>query len=191
MNKLLLVDCIGTLTTTSSGQPFPQHPQDFQPIPGVEEAIAHFYKTGWKIIALTNDDQINYPTTPKSLEIAKQEKIYLLRLFPAISKIYFSDHTGEYCWCFELETVPNNKFHVIQTEYQRSDFVNLNRPDQTLYDSFRKPGSGMLRLALLEFPNDPDDVWMISSYGIDREAAIAAKVNFCPTAAWLKRYHEF
>ncbi|MEB3277444.1 MAG: hypothetical protein VKK42_00795 [Lyngbya sp.] len=191
MYKLLLVDCLGTLTTTRSGQPFPQNPQDLQPLTGVSDAIAYFYRSGWKIIALANDQQINHPDSPKSLETAKQEKIYTLRLFPAISKVYFSDWTGEYCWCVELDFSLNNKVQVIHTEYQRSDFLNLSRPDQTQFDSFRKPGAGMFRLALLELPDHPQEVWAISSYGIDREAAIAAHVNFCPTATWLQRYPEF
>lgn len=191
MYKLLLVDCMGTLTATRSGQPAPQSPQDLQPLPGVGDAIAYFYRSGWKMIALANDEQINHPETPKSLETAKREKVSILRLFPAISKIYFSDWTGEYCWCIEPKFSAQDKVQIIHTEYRRSDLLNLSRLDRTQFDSFRKPGAGMLRLALLEFPDDFEDVWMISHYAVDKEAAIAAKVNFCPTATWLKRYKEF
>ncbi|EAW39132.1 hypothetical protein [Lyngbya sp. PCC 8106] len=191
MYKVLLVDGMGTLTTTLSGQPFSQHPQDLQPLPGVSEAIAYFYRSGWIIIALVNDDQINHPSTPQSVDSAKQEKVSILRLFPAISKIYFSDWTGDFCWSVEFNFAVENKVQIIQTEYQRSDFLNLSRRDQTQFDSFRKPGAGMLRLALLELPDDLEEVWMISHYAVDREAAISAKVNFCPTTTWLKRYKEF
>ncbi|MEA5498494.1 hypothetical protein VB834_25735 [Limnoraphis robusta Tam1] len=191
MIKALLVDCMGTLTTTLSGQPFPQHSHDLQPLAGVTDAIAYFYRSGWKIIAHSNQDQINHPTTPQSLEAVQQQVVYTLQLFPAISKVYFSDWTGEYCWSVELDFSVQNKVQIIQTQYQRSDFLNLSRPGQQHYDSFRKPGAGMLRLALLQLTDDPQEVWVISNHAVDRDAAIAAKVNFCPTPTWLKRYKEF
>lgn len=191
MIKVLLVDCIGTLTTTLSGQPFPQDSQDLQPLPGTTDAIAYFYRTGWKMIAHSNQPQINHPTTPKSLEAVQQEMVYTLQLFPVINQVYFSDFTGEFCWSVELDFSVPNKVQIIQTQYQRSDFLNLSRPGQHQYDSFRKPGAGMLRLALLELVDDFEEVWVISNHAVDRDAAIAAQLNFCPTPTWLKRYKEF
>lgn len=190
MNHVLLLDCMGTLTQTLSGKPFPQHPEDLQLIEGVVEAIAYFKGQGWIIIGVSNEGGIHHPKVQKSVESAKLEKVYTLQLLPAIHKIYFSDWTGEYCWSVELNISENNFIQIIKTEYQRSDLINLKSPGQSAYESFRKPGSGMLRLALLELNFHPDEVWMIGDRPEDLQAAQAAGVNFCPAEVWRKNYTQ-
>lgn len=142
MTKLLLLDCDGTIRQPASGKQFIQHPQDQKIIEGAARAITHYSSMGWKIYGVSNQGGIE--AGHKSLTDAIAEQAYTLALIPKIEGIYFCpDFKGE-----QLIQV----FRHTYNSHQRADFPMPQCPGYLLYDSFRKPGSGMLMFAI-EYSN--------------------------------------
>lgn len=75
-----------------------------------------------------------------------------------------------------------------QTVIHRSSFLHPNVKGEFLYSSFRKPGSGMIMLAIDSFEGSPDDCWMVGDREEDALAAAAAGVDFLWADAWRERF---
>lgn len=167
MPNLLLLDKDGTLIRPKSGAQFVNKPWDQEPIAGVESAIARYVADGWTLAIISN--QAGVAAGHKSLESAIQEMQFCLELFPAIEEAYFCpDFEGSECWrvwgnCDESHRINYTKDWLI---------VQL----LGVADSFRKPDSGMLRLAIEQ--HSPDAVLFVGDRPEDEGAARAFGVPF-------------
>lgn len=178
--KILFLDLDGTVREPASGAKFINDPHDQQLITGVKEAIAHYFSREWLLIGITNQGGV--AARHKSLESAKLEQKITIDLIPELSRIYFCpDFDGEHCYKVNRQGM---------TEYRRSLFPDPHIPGELLYQSFRKPGSGMLMLAIDHLQNYPDDCWMIGDRDEDAICAAAAGINFMWADVWRDRFKK-
>lgn len=159
-DKILFLDCDGTIRRPKSGATFINVPEDQEIIEGVHEAIAHYKSLGFLPIGVTNQGGV--ASGHKSLKSAIQEQEYTLKLLPALNFIYFAPtYDGLICW-----KIARN----IPTEIKQQSIEE--------FGSFRKPGSGMLNLALRFYNIEPSKCLMVGDRTEDEEAASAASVPF-------------
>jgi len=165
--KLLILDMDGTVRQPLSGNKFIQRPRDQQIIEGVENAIAYFAATGWKIVGVTN--QAGVANGKKSLQSCIKEQQYTLELLPEIEEIYFCpDFDGRKCFC------------VTKNEH--------NYCKHSESGNFRKPNPGMLNLVIQKY--SPVSVLMVGDCSDDREAAAKAGVKFQQAESWRQTYGD-
>ncbi|MCG5062188.1 MAG: HAD-IIIA family hydrolase [Limnoraphis sp. WC205] len=170
MNKILLVDCDGTIRKPKSKAKVIDSPTDQEPIPGAIEAINHYFQADWLIVGITN--QANVARGRKSLENCIKEQQYTLKLFPQIEAIYFCpDFEGKLCYC-----VQRNSY-----EQKIAWQPGIN---------FRKPGDGMIFRACIDFNGGehPDEAWMIGDRSEDEAAACSAGISFMDADIWRERW---
>lgn len=175
MNKLLLLDCDGTLREPASGEKFIQHPLDQQVISGADKGVAHAHEQGWTIIAISNQGGVE--AGYKTLEDAIAEAHYTLELFPQILCIYICpDFQGKHCWLIGRK---HDEVPVHTTDWGK-EFIG----------SFRKPQPGMLNAAIKMsgFPDSKSEYFYIGDRSEDEEAGMRAGVNFMPADIWLNRF---
>ncbi|KYC42028.1 hypothetical protein WA1_18670 [Scytonema hofmannii PCC 7110] len=206
MTKLLLCDVDGTLTETVSGATFKQNPRDVKVMEGVEaveavEAALNWYRDrDWHIVGISNqggcaaiDQKTGKPF--KTIEDAIAEMAYTLELLPQLQAIYFCpDFKGYFCYKVSKDGI---------TKYDHSQkavllpYANYDssvdgyewKLDEQL--NFRKPGAGMINLALKEFDCDGlnmEAAWMVGDREEDKEAASNALIHFCPADLWRSRF---
>lgn len=148
MTKLLLLDCDGTIREPASDSKFIQHPRDQRLIKGVVEAIAQYHRDGWEIYGISNQGGV--AAGHKSLDEAISEQAYTLSLIPEVKAIYI-------CPDFEGEKVLWISRNFINN-HSRLDFPHETMPWEFRYKNFRKPGSGMLMLAIDSLEQYPDEI---------------------------------
>lgn len=174
MTKLLLLDCDGTIREPVSNSKFIQHPHDQRLIKEAEKTIIDYHGKGWAIYGITNQGGV--AAGHKSLDDAIKEQFYTLKLIPAMSGIYFCpDFKGDKVY-FTCE--------FFAAGYKRSNFPHPNVPSELLYSSFRKPGSGMLMLAIDFLEEYPSEILMVGDRHEDHQAAEAANINFLWAEDW-------
>lgn len=172
MTKILFLDLDGTIREPKSGAKFINDPMDQQLIDGVTEAIAHYHRTGWRIIGITNQGGV--AAGHKSLESAIIEQRVTLDLLPELKCIYFCpDYEGNIC-------------HQIFKDAQRY----WDDEADTFRGTYRKPGEGMLMRAMSEYAPETQNSqhWMIGDRSEDEAAATAAGVNFIWADVWRHRF---
>jgi D-glycero-D-manno-heptose 1,7-bisphosphate phosphatase len=173
MIKLLLVDLDNTVRQPKSGGRFIQSPEDQEVIPGADSAIETWFKNGWTIIAVSNQGGV--AAGYRSLDQCIAEQRYTLSLLTRIDRIYFCpDFEGEIAWCVDR----SGTLKFVRSSFTYPDFPEL------LYQSFRKPGSGMLKLAIDNLDKYPDKIIMVGDRPEDREAAMNAGVEFIRAEDW-------
>jgi D-glycero-D-manno-heptose 1,7-bisphosphate phosphatase len=166
--KILFIDLDGTIREPASGDEFILHPNDQRLIQGAKEAIAHYALRKWVIIGVTNQGGV--AAGHKSLEDAKLEQKITLELVPELQHIYFCpSYEGLECW-----------------KVSRKNTLQIKQATTAEMGSFRKPGAGMLNLALQFY--QPDECWMIGDREEDRLAARAAGINFMWADVWRSRF---
>jgi D-glycero-D-manno-heptose 1,7-bisphosphate phosphatase len=171
--KQLLVDLDGTIREPLSGSDSARHPRDFKIIPGADKALAYYHREGWLITGITN--QAGVAAGFKSLEDCVEEQRYTFELFPQLSSILFCpDFEGRKCYRCQ----PDGQWFDVSSQY----------PD--LVGSYRKPGPGMLQLALAIYQANPSNCWMIGDRPEDEKAADAAGVNFMAADVWRERFRK-
>jgi D-glycero-D-manno-heptose 1,7-bisphosphate phosphatase len=172
MTKILFLDLDGTVRRTKSGATFINTPLDQEIIPGVIEAIARY--PDHYLIGITNQGGV--AAGKKSLEDAIAEQKYTMQLLPQLLEIYFCpDFEGEHCY----------KIYGTHVEhYVRSHLKNPNYPSEPLYESFRKPGSGMVMLAIDKFKFYPDECLFVGDRAEDQACALSAEIPFMWAADW-------
>ncbi|MEB3827119.1 HAD-IIIA family hydrolase [Phormidium sp. CCY1219] len=162
MTPIFFADKDGTLIETASGAQYVNHPEDQRPLPGATEAIAQVATRGYAIVGITN--QAGVEAGHKTLEDCIQEMVYLLHLFPKMDCIFFC---------------PNFKGHTCYKVWlQKSHYRVQSYENATYASAFRKPGWGMLEVALKEYHADPSACFMTGDRPEDCEAATAAGVTF-------------
>lgn len=170
--KLLLLDLDGTVREPILGNKFISSPRDQKLIDGVEEALSRY--EDWKIVGVTNQGGV--AAGHKTLDEARIEQEVTLELIPQLKCIYFCpDYEGELCYKVGRGTIAG---------YKRSQFPNLVVSGELLYQSFRKPGSGMLMLAIDQANAFSGEYLMVGDRPEDEAAALAANVPFIWAHDW-------
>ena len=167
--KILFLDLDGTIRQPKSGAKFINNPEDQELLPGVAAAIAHYKNQGWLLIGVTNQGGV--AAGHKSIEDAIKEQQVTLEI-AKLDIIYFSP-TYEGLECYKI----TNQAKDIIKQFSIQEF-----------GSFRKPGPGMLNLPLKYLGVQPEDCWMVGDRSEDEQAAVAARVNFCPADVWRSRF---
>lgn len=178
MVKILFCDIDETLTESITGHVFKQHPLDIKLMRGVAEAITHFSKQ-YKIVGISNQggcSAINRNTGKphKTIENAVAEMQYTLQLLPQLDSIYF-------CPDFHGNLI----YRVFPQDYIASERHLYLDP---FYQSFRKPGAGMLQKAAHDLGLTLKDACMVGDRLEDEQAAANAGINFCPADIWRDRF---
>jgi D-glycero-D-manno-heptose 1,7-bisphosphate phosphatase len=174
--NILFVDIDGTLTTTKSGKPFKQSPDDIKPLPGSQKAITHFANRGYKIFGVSNQggcDTINSSTGKpfKTVDDTIQEMRNTLELYPEINIIYFCPSMNGVNVC----VVWDNKQLVLK----RDENTHL----------FRKPDIGMIDLISYDY-----EFWqglLVGDREEDKQCAESAKIPFMWASDWRFKYGSF
>lgn len=163
--KLLLLDLDGTIREPKSGAKFINDPLDQKPIDKAFDMCSYYQEKGWLLIGVSNQGGV--AAGHKSLESAIAESRETLEMFPQLSLIYFCpDYEGLKCYRVSREepTVP-----IFQESISE-------------FGSFRKPGAGMLIMAIRYYL--PTEVMMIGDRPEDEEAARDARILFTWAEDW-------
>ncbi len=165
--SLLLVDLDGTLREPLSGQQYFQHPQDQQAIGGADAALRS-YSDEWIIVGITNQGGV--AAGHKSIQECIAEQQYTLQLFPQLKEIYFCpDFEGRRCF-----RVTRHNFH--------------NHSQSKWSGQYRKPGPGMLKLAMARYKHSPQNTWYVGDRSEDETAARRAGVQFQWAEDWIEQH---
>lgn len=165
---LLLLDMDGTVREPLDGHKYIQRPRDQRIIAKAEQACAYYAASGWKIVGVTN--QAGVASGKKSLQSCIKEQEYTLVLLPDIEEIFFCpDFEGKKCFC-----VTRNQVHNYSKEQESG--------------TFRKPGAGMLKLAMRIHQSEKS--LMIGDRPEDKAAAIAAGIKFQQAQSWRQTYGD-
>lgn len=165
MNKILFLDLDGTVRETKSGKTFINQPDDQQLINGVTEVIRKY--SNWIKIGITNQGGV--ASGHKSIESAILEQKITLQLLPELEWIYFCpSYDGLECW---------------KVDHENSLSIKQRSVDE--FDSFRKPGAGMIKLAFhhFEFENITEFLY-VGDRPEDEQAAAAANIPFMWAHDW-------
>lgn len=169
--KILLTDLDGTIRKPKSAEKFINDPDDQEIIKHADEALTHYHNNGWLIIGITNQGGIE--AGHKTLEDAKREQQITLKLVPEMSHIYFCpDMRGLHCW-----KITRDSESLVKQETAEE------------FGSFRKPGAGMIRLALQYY--SPTDCCFVGDREEDSHAALGARIDFIHAAVWRNQYPMF
>lgn len=197
--KLLLLDLDGTIRCSTTGN-FIESPEGQKPMLGASEAIKHYADRGWKIAGISNQGGI--AAGHKNLESTIDEMWVTLGLFPEIKYIFFCpDFEGKRCIFLNAKNPEIVKYSLEEDEGYKQLI-----PTPGL--SFRKPGVGMLILAIEKLSNEnhatfrdatdwhPDyDCWFVGDREEDKGAAEALGINYLNAETWRRRFlpgmHEF
>lgn len=163
MKKLLMLDLDGTVRRPISNTPHPCKPEDQKLIEGVEEVVKLY--EDWAIVGITNQGGVS--SGFKTLEESIEEQKITLNLCPWMLRIYFCPtYEGYECWLVDREDV-----NVVRVQsYDR-------------YGSFRKPGAGMLNLAIKNFKGCNEYLY-VGDRDEDASASVYANVPFLTAEVW-------
>lgn len=166
---LLLVDLDGTLREPRSGAQYFQHPKDQQVIAGADSALGT-YGDDWLVVGITNQGGV--AAGHKSIQQCIQEQQYTLELFPQLQEIYFCpDFEGKKCF--------------------RVTHHNVHNHSKTKWSGqYRKPGAGMLQLALARHKQRPQESLYVGDRPEDEAAAQRAGVAFEWAWNWIAQHEK-
>lgn len=166
---LLLVDLDGTIRKPLSGQQYSQTAKDQCIIAGADVAL-HAYPEEWIIVGITNQGGV--AAGHKSIQRCIEEQQYTLELFPQLKEIYFCpDFEGKKCF--------------------RVTHHNAHNHSKTKWSGqYRKPGAGMLNLAMVRHKHTPQNTWYVGDRAEDEAAARRARVQFQWAEDWIEQYQE-
>lgn len=163
---LLLVDLDGTIRKPLSGEQYFQHPKDQVIIAGADCALQS-YSEDWMIVGITNQGGV--AAGHKSMQTCVEEQQYTLELFPQLKEIYFCpDFAGKKCF----RVTAHNAHNHSKTHWS---------------GQFRKPGAGMLLLAIARHQQSAQNVCYVGDRPEDETAAKRAKVQFQWAEDWIKQ----
>lgn len=167
MNKILLVDIDGTIRKPKSRNRFIDKPYDQKIIDGSDKAVLYYHNQGWLIVGITN--QAGVDAGYKNLESCIAEQTRTLKLCPQLQAIYFCpDFEGKKCY-----------------KVQRKSWEQC--PD-TYRKKYRKPNSGMLRLAIADYNGDFQTACYIGDRDEDEATALDAGIKFLSADVWRSKF---
>jgi D-glycero-D-manno-heptose 1,7-bisphosphate phosphatase len=163
---LLLVDLDGTLREPLSGQRYFEHPKDQRVINGADVALQAY--ADWIIVGITNQGGV--AAGHKSIQECIAEQQYTLELFPQLKEIYFCpDFEGKKCF--------------------RATRHNFHNHSKTKWSGqHRKPGAGMLQLAMVRHEHSPENTCYVGDRPEDEAAARRARVKFQWAKQWIEQH---
>lgn len=156
--NILFCDLDGTLRQPADDSKFINSLNNQRVIDGVFEAINRY--KDYKIIGITNQGGVEAGF--KSLDDCIQEQLYTMHLIDRLSCVYFCPDSGNTCYLVE-RTGLNIKYN---------DFTD-----------FRKPGSGMIRLACSHISHF-NNILMVGDRQEDFDCAADAKIHFQWAHIW-------
>lgn len=166
---LLLVDLDGTIRESLSGAQYFQHPQDQKITEGADIALSN-YGEDWVIVGITNQGGV--AAGHKSIQQCIQEQQYTLELFPRLREIYFCpDFEGKKCFRVTRHNVHNHS----KTKWS---------------GQYRKPGAGMLKLAMVRHKYSSQNTCYVGDRPEDEAAARRAGVSFQWAEDWIEQHQE-
>lgn len=166
---LLLVDLDDTIREPLSGAQYFQHPQDQKIIEWADIALST-YGEDWVIVGITNQGGV--AAGHKSIQQCIQEQQYTLELFPRLREIYFCpDFEGKKCFRVTRHNVHNHS----KTKWS---------------GQYRKPGAGMLQLALVRHKQSPQQALYVGDRPEDETAAQRAGIAFEWDWNWIERHQN-
>lgn len=167
MKLLLLLDKDGTLINPRRTK-FVEKPWDQTPIEGVNYALNNLYKD-WRHVVISNQGGI--AAGHKSLSDTFLEMEFCAELFPSITDIFFCpDFEGKECW--KMWAPWEGEDHRILYDAKHTDTVDADAVGQ-----FRKPGVGMIKLAM-HLLGEFDGILYVGDRDEDEQAAKNAGVEF-------------
>ncbi|MBD2100348.1 HAD-IIIA family hydrolase [Leptolyngbya sp. FACHB-261] len=167
--SLLMVDLDGTVRKPLSGQIHIQHPKDQGLIEGVNVALSA-YNDDWMIVGITNQGGVE--AGYKSMQACIQEQQHTLHLLPMLREIYFCpDFAGKKCFRVTL----HNAHNLSKTQWS---------------GQYRKPGAGMLQLAMAKHHHSPATSVYVGDRTEDEQAAHRVGVRFQWASNWIEQHQE-
>lgn len=177
MRRTLVLDMDGTVRQPLGDNKFIQSPDDQSLIKGASEAINYFAQRDYLIIGCTNQGGVaaGYKTLEKCIEEQKRT----IALCPSILKIYFCpDFEGKKIGC-----VYSDEGRILNLDYSSEDPDIPNLPTLE-YDSFRKPGSGMIRYILDTHDINPAESIYVGDRQEDRDCVKEINCSFLWADFW-------
>ena len=169
MTKLLLLDLDGTVRQTISGAKFINDPQDQELIPEAAAALQRWAAAGGVIAACSNQAGVSagYMTIGQAID----SMVRTMELAPQLAAVFFCpDSDGARCFYVR----PDGSTQTLTT----ATFSDLH------IRTFRKPGVGMLRAAMMRFQADESSTVFVGDRDEDRLAAVSAGVDFMTAEMW-------
>ncbi|UYD38967.1 HAD hydrolase-like protein [Tolypothrix sp. PCC 7601] len=198
MTKILFLDLDGTIREPITGK-FIDFPLNQRLIEGADKAIEFYKNQGWILIGITNQGGVE--AGYKSLDDCILEQKQTLFEAIQIDSIFFCpDFKGRKCVQVTRDVV--FKYSFDDEQYWQP----VHNPNNVY--SFRKPGTGMLRLAIEKLTqqhendfinrcwiSEDDECWMVGDRKEDKEAADNLGINYLAADIWRSRFlpgiHEF
>lgn len=165
--RLLLLDLDGTIREPASGARFISEPSDQRLIEGALLQLRRYKGDGWTMVGITNQGGVasGHKTMGDAIE---EQWLTLMACRGLLSEIYFCpEYDGSECICVDGE--------------QRLNYRRFSRTNQ----SFRKPGAGMLELAMELNSFSREKTMMVGDRSEDEESAKNAGVAFQWAKTWL------
>jgi D-glycero-D-manno-heptose 1,7-bisphosphate phosphatase len=180
--KTLFLDLDGTVREPASGAKFISRPYDQRIIEGANDALEYYHSKKWKIIGITNQGGV--AAGHKTLLDALVEQRITMGLLPQLEAIYLCpDWEGNLCYIVLGPMVSDYK------EIDRRDWFAPNDKDRLLYNSFRKPGSGMIEMAMDDY-GCGTETWFVGDREEDALAAAGAGIKFMWADVWRDRFKK-
>lgn len=183
--KICFTDLYGTIREPIEGK-FIDSPLNQKIMEGADIGLRNIKARGFKIIGISNQGGIQYDY--KSLESCIEEMQITLSFFPELDQIYFCpDMAGKDCIRVEREKVTKYSIDCSKQKEGYHLIIPDSKQDEII---FRKPGKGMLELALNNLVDNANDFlvsclvswdydcWMIGDRDEDMGAAKNLGIDF-------------
>ena len=177
--KVLFLDLDGTVRLSTSGGIFIAQPENQKIINGVKEAIA-CYKNDWLIMGITN--QAGVINQHKSLENCIKEQQLTMQLLPELYKVYACPDWGE--TMLIIDRLYYSRFDgKLKHKRDITDNQLIPSSQQFNYDSFRKPGIGMIQYFINNHSSISKAIF-VGDMESDRQCAKKANIEFIWAEDW-------
>ena len=156
LNKgLALVDLDGTIRTTKSGEQFINNDfKDQQLIAGIDQLLQTINYLGYTVIGVSNQGGIL--AQHKTLRSTVREMRYCLSFCSYLDRIYFAVENSE-AWVVTRNSPFLDALPLSWSTFSRYPiYGGIGDTPQNFYGGFRKPNSGMLKLAIADWVNRYD-----------------------------------
>ncbi|MBO3463670.1 HAD-IIIA family hydrolase [Aetokthonos hydrillicola Thurmond2011] len=160
--KILFLDLDGTVRETKSGKTFINDPEDQQLMKGVKEALSRY--KDWLLIGVTNQGGV--AVGHKSIQDAIKEQKITIELAGLDFAYFCPDYEGLTCY----------------KVFGEDDYNIIKKDSIEELGSFRKPGAGMVNMAIKYL--SPDECLMVGDRPEDEQCAKSAGIRFIPAVEW-------
>jgi D-glycero-D-manno-heptose 1,7-bisphosphate phosphatase len=191
LTKILFLNLDGTIREPLSPE-YGNLPLNQRLIEGAEQAMDFYKNQGWVLVGVANHQTVETGNETLGNCILRQKQT--LFEAPQIDSILFCpDFNGRRC-------VQVTRDVVFKYSFDDEQFWQPVNNPRGIY-SFRKPGTGMFRLAIEKLTKthefqfiektwifEEDECWMIGSNPEDEEAASNLGINYLAASVWRSRF---